>query len=473
MKIRQCHLLLLLLLLIPTVYSIRINEVMYNPFGEDDNREFVEIYGTNNLSGYTIGDLYVNDSLEIMKFVPGNLSLVVESGFNYSGINCSVYSAGATIGNNLRNSGDSVFLYRNSELVDRLSYNASLANNNNHSLELVNGSWNESCEEEGSPGRENCIFVNNDSDNGNDQLNISEGSCFVILNLSTDKEVYEDGESVKINNSLSNKGFDFIIEYWIEDLEGEIVKSKVNTSNTNIKSYTPRIKAKEKALLVKNRLVFVDCDNSNELLENEKVVIAKHSDYEEEESASEKSTTQKTVTTEKDNNQNASKKTIVSEGSKIISFYTRNQKYNKSINLYANINATEADDIVLISNKGEYKSKFNGTRNMKFSVEPERGLNLFVLQIRQGERLIDTASLLVNLEAVDEESTKQAKEDEALLAESKEASNQGESSNEELNEITGSVVYESPNSKAIKFAPYFVVILVGLVALAIYISKRR
>jgi len=470
MKIRQCHLLLLLLLFIPTVRSIMINEVMYNPFGEDDNREFVEIYGTDNLSNFTLGDLYVNDSLEIMKFVPGNLSLVVESGFNYSGINCSVYSAGATIGNNLRNSGDSVFLYRNSKLVDRLSYNASLANNNNHSLELVNGSWNESCEEEGSPGRENCLMLNATSNPANIY---PDGTCFVVINLSTDKEVYEDGESVKINNSLSNKGFDFIIEYWIEDLEGEIVKNKVNTSNTNIKSYTPRIKAKEKALLVKNRLVFVDCDNANEALENENIIIAKHADYEEEEDTSEKSTTQKTVTTEKDNNQTVAKKTTVSEGSKIISFYTRNQKYNKSINLYANINATEADDIVLISNKGEYKSKFNGTRNMKFSVEPEPGINLFVLQIRQGERLIDTASLLVNLEAVDEESTKQAKKDEALLAESKEASNQGESGNEELNEITGSVVYESPNSKAIKFAPYFVVILVGLVALAIYISKRR
>src|SRR4030042_717374 len=160
------------LIILPCVWGIRINEVMYNPLGDDNNQEFVEIIGTPTLLGFSIGDLSSNDSLELVNFISGNFSLIVEEGFNYSGINCSIYSAGATIGNNLNNEADTLFLFYNDELVDFAGYESSLANNNGYSLELVDNAWKESCELGGSPGRDNCARASLENESlGNESLN--------------------------------------------------------------------------------------------------------------------------------------------------------------------------------------------------------------------------------------------------------------------------------------------------------------
>ncbi len=422
----------ILTLLYPAlVSSVRINEVMYNPKGSDNNKEFVEIIGTNNLSRYVIGDLASNDSLEMIVYGQANLSLIVEEEFNLSGIHTdssstirrSVYSAGSTIGNGLNNGGDTVFLYNGSELVDFMGYDGSLASDNGFSLVLINGSWQESCEYGGSPGAENCVVINNQSINesinqivnetinetinntpdntqeenttqenttnttktkkgleleiiipetlflgmtydslfritnqehvsgvqsqvfaevkynvtsnnslvaqgyfnktinyyssagngrlffeqtGNytlcgmitnsslinepNMLNASDPDivckdfevinpasipCVVELNLSTDKEHYFSKDKVKIKNSINNKSFPYIIEYWAEDLFGQVVKKEYNTSNTNTKQWTPSIAEVDRVFVVKNRLVFVACNNTanKSRQENEKIII--------------------------------------------------------------------------------------------------------------------------------------------------------------------------------------------------------
>src|SRR4030043_1298666 len=308
------------LIILPCVWGIRINEVMYNPPGDDNNQEFVEIIGTPTLSGFSIGDLSSNDSLELVNFISGNFSLIVEEGFNHSGINCSVYSAGTTIGNNLNNEADAIFLFYNGELVDFAGYDSSLANNNGYSLELVNNFWKESCKLGGSPGRENCAgatlneslenesinqtiknsinetnvlnkTVNNQTANNTQEENstsaenesFSSNICFVKLSLSTDKDVYDNGESVKIINfitkdSVSNDSIDYIIEYWVEDLFGSEAKKRTNTTNTNTKTFTPSIDEADKVFIVRNKLVFVGCNNSNPELENQKMIAFRNPD---------------------------------------------------------------------------------------------------------------------------------------------------------------------------------------------------
>ncbi len=143
--------------------ALVINEIMYNPAGNDNNREFVEILFAggeeNNITGYIAGDAASNDTLAVLQYLPSSLfALIVEDGFTYSGINASVYSAGATIGNNLNNDEDAVYLYYpNGTPADSVFYTSSTGGSGNgRSLErLANGSWAESITEGGTPGAAN------------------------------------------------------------------------------------------------------------------------------------------------------------------------------------------------------------------------------------------------------------------------------------------------------------------------------
>ncbi len=143
--------------------DILINEVMYDPAGNDNDREFVEIItdGFLNLSDYIIADAVSNDTLVGISYFPESFSLVVEEGFNATGINASIYSIGKTIGNNLNNDQDTVSLYYpNGTRLDTMNYTNSIGGSNNgKSLERdANGSWVESMVDGGTPGRQNSVI---------------------------------------------------------------------------------------------------------------------------------------------------------------------------------------------------------------------------------------------------------------------------------------------------------------------------
>lgn len=132
--------LLLLLLTLPLSYAASISEIMYNPEGDDDNYEWVEIYNNGsadyNISGLMIGDMSSNDTLlklqggEILH--PGGYAIVGESGINLSLYqNATVFSAGSSIGNGLGNANDTVFLYLNNTLLDRVNYSSLQGGNGN------------------------------------------------------------------------------------------------------------------------------------------------------------------------------------------------------------------------------------------------------------------------------------------------------------------------------------------------------
>ncbi|MEK6863094.1 MAG: hypothetical protein AABW53_00135 [Nanoarchaeota archaeon] len=73
---------------------------------------------------------------------------------------------------------------------------------------------------------------------------------------------YENGQTIKFTPEINDENFPFIIEYWIEDLFGSIVKDKFNTTNTNQKSWKTNIWEEDRVLLLK-AIVYPSCNDTN------------------------------------------------------------------------------------------------------------------------------------------------------------------------------------------------------------------
>jgi len=100
---------------------------------------------------------------------------------------------------------------------------------------------------------------NSSTDNGNNSTN---NKCnitlsIIIKNSSTSSTIYENDASIKFQNkiekdnrtNLTNIDEEYVIEYWIEDLFGNIVKNKISTTNQDEKSFTPKIDEMDQYLL--------------------------------------------------------------------------------------------------------------------------------------------------------------------------------------------------------------------------------
>ena len=120
-------------------------------------------------------------------------------------------------------------------------------------------------------------------------------SCDVSINISVDKTLYNNQETIEFYNILTNESFSFIIEYWIEDLFENIVKSKTNTSNTNQKSYTPNIDETDRILVIKNKLMGISCNNSGEEESEIQVIVIKEENLEDDSSISIKDTSPSSI----------------------------------------------------------------------------------------------------------------------------------------------------------------------------------
>jgi hypothetical protein len=244
---------------------------MFNPVGSDNNQEFIEIYGTNNLSNYIIGDLSSNDSLVLLNFYPNsNYSIIVEEDFNFSFLNCSVYSVGSTIGNGLSNSEDTIFLFFNNSLIDFVSYETL---EEGYSYSLIENVWTASQERGGTICQDNFVtsFGNNSYNNSlnittNSSLenitgNLSECNISINLNIIDDKLFFQNKETIKFSNELSSEDYDYKIEYWITDYFNTTLKSIVETTNTNQKQWTPNIDSKYEIVVLKNKIKQINCTN--------------------------------------------------------------------------------------------------------------------------------------------------------------------------------------------------------------------
>ena len=243
MKSVFIFLILLFFIIVNVNAKTVINEIMYNPSGNDNNKEFVEIFSDeiNNFENYTIEDLSGDkDILKLVKSFNSSYSLIVEDSFDYSSIDASIYTIGNNIGNGLNNDKDLIIL-KNTEnkIVDSVNYYSEFGSDGNgKSLERINfngfssdpRNWVESNTQDGTPGKENSIK--------NIDFNSITINEFLPDPLGNDDAPMPQGEFVEIYNNADDEIN--LNNFYLEDKFGHKIKIDNTHALTNIiasKSY--------------------------------------------------------------------------------------------------------------------------------------------------------------------------------------------------------------------------------------------
>ena len=246
--------------------SIIINEIMYNPYGEDNNKEFIELFSDEifNLEGYIIQDSSSSDILQLLYIQNSSYSLIVEEGFNYSGISASIYSIGSTIGNNLNNDEDSIILQDNlSAILDTLNYSDSWgADGNNNSLCRIPdkiGVWHE-CNS--TPGSQNYGLIEQQIENNTQPQNntISQANIRITEFLPNpkgdDDAPMPGGEFIELYNQGNDTN---LAGYYIKDASNHTLYITDTTTNGTI------IKAKSYLLVYTNGFTILNNEGYEEI----------------------------------------------------------------------------------------------------------------------------------------------------------------------------------------------------------------
>lgn len=88
-------------------------------------------------------------------------------------------------------------------------------------------------------------------------------SCDISLKIEMNETIiYNKGDPIKFKHTLNNDSFPYVIEYWVGDLFGNIVKDKFNSTNINTKSWKTNIYEEDRVLFIKS-LIHPNCNDSN------------------------------------------------------------------------------------------------------------------------------------------------------------------------------------------------------------------
>ena len=244
-------------LLVNLIYSITyISEINFQ------DQEFIEIYSNENLNFnnsifYDSSNTNYSKKLILIQNRSSNFYLITANNFlknnNFSKLNCTIFSTNQnSLGYyGLKNSAEDIFIKINSLYNLSWQKEVDLQFNNNQSLNFKNNSstfiYNLSvCS---FPTIINLTLTNLSKNISNiSQTNLTQNISIIsnitnIINTSKNitfdiisNLIFEDKITFKFDTNQEN----FIISYWIEDYDSNILKSARNTTNLNQKSYTPK-----------------------------------------------------------------------------------------------------------------------------------------------------------------------------------------------------------------------------------------
>jgi hypothetical protein len=144
-----------------TEQKVIINEIMYNPKGNDKGREWIELFNAGNcevnLTGWRFFESNTNHKINLIFgsiiLKPNQFAIISNNATKfkeeYSYASCSIFQSSFS----LSNSGEFIAIKNSSlHIIDSVNYSSSWgANDNGKSLELKDGIWVESYVDGGTP----------------------------------------------------------------------------------------------------------------------------------------------------------------------------------------------------------------------------------------------------------------------------------------------------------------------------------
>ncbi len=148
--------------------------------------------------------------------------------------------------NKTNNSNNTINETTNNTTINNTN-NTITINNSNHNLTYNKTEENETIEINQTTNNNNTnqtISTNNNTNISNNETNTSKTNttkkCPEYFYIKTNKDIFEEGEKVKINFITNKWPEEYEIKYWIELLNGKIVKKEHTTTNNKTKTYTLR-----------------------------------------------------------------------------------------------------------------------------------------------------------------------------------------------------------------------------------------
>ncbi len=106
-------------------------------------------------------------------------------------------------------------------------------------------------------------FLNNAICRRIEVIDIYSVPCDLAVDIITNETIiYDEGQSLKYELSVNDASYPFTVDYWIEDLFGNIVKDKVTTRSMGVKSWKTNIIEEDRVLFVK-AVVSPLCNDAN------------------------------------------------------------------------------------------------------------------------------------------------------------------------------------------------------------------